>query len=250
MTKSIFIVLLLVSVTAFYNNAIVQQPKTESYNIDQNNNSLPVTDTIISYSDITIYPNVLQNISNSRSDLARLVTNDSLFNYIKNKLVIYLSDSVFPYWYGTLWDFNGHTNSPQDGYIACGYFVSTTLKHIGFNLNRYKIAQQAAATITCSLCPDDQIQRFSSFNNIYMFLLNSEDAIYIIGLDYHTGFVLVQDGLPWFIHSDYISGNTIKELVVDSPAFSSNYYIIGRLDNDSTIKKWLNNEPFNITVCK
>ena len=38
-----------------------------------------------------------------------------------------LADSVFPAWYGTKWDFNGHTNVPKEGLIACGYFVSTTL---------------------------------------------------------------------------------------------------------------------------
>ena len=49
-----------------------------------------------------------------------------------------LVDSIFPYWYGTEWDFNGITESPRKGEIACGYFVSTTLKHMGIRLNRYK----------------------------------------------------------------------------------------------------------------
>src|SRR5678815_5098001 len=32
---------------------------------------------------------------------------------------------IFPSWYGTAWDFNGTTEVPQQGKIACGYFVST-----------------------------------------------------------------------------------------------------------------------------
>ena len=63
-----------------------------------------------------------------------------------------MTDSVFPDWMGTKWDFNGVSNVPGKGMIACGYFVSTTLKHIGFNLNRYKLAQQAAYTVIDVLC--------------------------------------------------------------------------------------------------
>src|SRR5678815_2190781 len=32
---------------------------------------------------------------------------------------------IFSSWYGTAWDFNGTTEVPQQGKIACGYFVST-----------------------------------------------------------------------------------------------------------------------------
>ena len=42
-----------------------------------------------------------------------------------------MTDSVFPHWMGTKWDFNGVSNVPGKGMIACGYFVSTTLKHVG-----------------------------------------------------------------------------------------------------------------------
>ncbi|WP_346883237.1 hypothetical protein [uncultured Algibacter sp.] len=52
---------------------------------------------------------------------------DSASHYIYSKLI----NDIVPHWYGTTWDFNGHTNIPNQGDIACGYFVSTTLKHIG-----------------------------------------------------------------------------------------------------------------------
>src|SRR2546429_7045322 len=34
---------------------------------------------------------------------------------------------IFPSWYGTAWDFYGTTEVPQQGKIACGYFVTTVL---------------------------------------------------------------------------------------------------------------------------
>ena len=55
----------------------------------------------------------------------------------------YLVNEIIPHWYGTEWDFNGYTAVPNQGVIACGYFVSTTLLHMGINVNRYKMAQQA-----------------------------------------------------------------------------------------------------------
>jgi hypothetical protein len=72
---------------------------------------------------------------------------DSSIYSARTYLMKTLKQQIFPSWYGTSWDFNGYTEKPLNGKIACGYFVTTTLKHIGFNLNRYKIAQQDAYTI-------------------------------------------------------------------------------------------------------
>jgi hypothetical protein len=45
-----------------------------------------------------------------------------------------LLNHIYPYWYGTGWNYNGTTEIPKVGETACGYFVSTTLKHIGFQI--------------------------------------------------------------------------------------------------------------------
>jgi hypothetical protein len=50
-----------------------------------------------------------------------------------------------------VWDYNGYTNTPKNGVIACGYFVSTTLKHFGFNLNRYDVAKKYSSSIVKTL---------------------------------------------------------------------------------------------------
>ncbi|MCL2715253.1 MAG: hypothetical protein FWD68_11870 [Alphaproteobacteria bacterium] len=43
-----------------------------------------------------------------------------------------LSNSLFPVWYGTPWNFNGTTRVPGQGTIACGYFVTGILSDAGF----------------------------------------------------------------------------------------------------------------------
>lgn len=65
----------------------------------------------------------------------------ALLNEASTYLTEKLLNTIVPHWYGTKWDYNGHTNIPGEGLIACGYFVSTTMKHVGFNLNRFRLAQ-------------------------------------------------------------------------------------------------------------
>ena len=62
---------------------------------------------------------------------------------VKKSFTELLLNKIIPYWYGTTWSFNGHTSKPNQGEIACGYFVSTTLKDMGLKLNRYCLAQKS-----------------------------------------------------------------------------------------------------------
>ena len=87
---------------------------------------------------------------------------------VRQYLYYILTEDLFPAWYGTPWDFNGHVYYPHEGKIACGYFVSTTLKHIGFPLNRYRVAQQDATTIIKLLTSD--IKRFQSLSELLKYI--------------------------------------------------------------------------------
>ena len=70
---------------------------------------------------------------------------DSILSTIQAQFTDFLLNAIIPHWYGTPWDFNGHTSIPNQGEIACGYFVSTTLRDIGLKLNRFKMGP----TICC-----------------------------------------------------------------------------------------------------
>ena len=43
-------------------------------------------------------------------------------------------DEIFSAWIGTRWDFDGTSQTPREGRIACGYFVSTVLRDAGFDV--------------------------------------------------------------------------------------------------------------------
>ena len=153
-----------------------------------------------------------------------------------------MTDSVFPDWMGTKWDFNGISNAPGKGMIACGYFVSTTLKHIGFNLNRYKLAQQGASTVVDVLCGKDKMRSVLESDIIQKLKNLGDNRLYVVGLDYHIGFLAVENNQVYFIHSDYFKGKVVREKADDSTSFSStNAYVYGELtNNQSLFTKWKN----------
>jgi hypothetical protein len=63
---------------------------------------------------------------------------DSARNYITDALI----NQLIPHWYGMPWSFFWLFSSSSKREVGCSYFVSNTLLHAGFNVNRYKLAQQ------------------------------------------------------------------------------------------------------------
>ena len=160
-----------------------------------------------------------------------------------------LSEDIFYYWYGTVWDFNGTTEEPRKGKIACGYFVTTTLKHIGFDLPRYKLAQQPASIIIKTLCKPSSIKSFNSLSKLKTHLDKQSLGLYIVGLDTHVGYLFQADDGLYFIHASYSGKRQVsKELWSKSQVLAnSKLYMVGNLlDNDKLIKQWLQEQKISI----
>jgi len=176
-------------------------------------------------------------------DQARVFFTDKLLN------------GLVPHWYGTVWDFNGYTNTPNDGVIACGYFVSTTLKHMGININRYKLAQQGGLNEAKSLQSNKKILTYHvnqkhSFEDILPQLKKQlKDGLYFVGLSNHVGYLYVKDNTLYFLNSDYAKGFVVVDKAEYSPVFKSGVYVIADIThNDFLIKSWLTQSV--ITVVK
>lgn len=162
-----------------------------------------------------------------------------------------LSDSLFQYWYGTPWDFNGITETPQDGKIACGYFVTTTLLHSGFVLDRVTLAQQAASVIINTLCEEKKIKVFTNGNRsgLKEYLKKCDNSIFILGLDSHVGFVQKKDTSIVMIHSSGFSPwKVVNEPFDDCAAIQySQFFMIGDLlGSKKSLLKWLGKERFEM----
>jgi hypothetical protein len=164
-----------------------------------------------------------------------------------------LLNEIIPHWYGTEWDFNGHTDAPGQGQVACGYFVSTTLQHLGINVNRYQLAQQTPQNEAKSLAVGGEVIEIageSTAGNLANIKAAIGEGICFVGLGRsHVGFLVKRKGVLFFAHSSYLSPGAVTiELAEKSPVFCAydRYYIVELSNNQAFLKKWLNNEQLTV----
>lgn len=198
------------------------------------------------------YTEIKANIKKEKSKInLKTIDEDSLSLLFTNFLVY----EIIPYWYGTKWSFEGHTSIPQKGEIACGYFVSTTLKDMGLNVNRYKLAQQLPINEAKTINLGKElleINEGSSEENIALLKTNLKEGIYFLGFDQsHVGYILKKDENLYVIHSNYIGAEgVVIEKIEESEAFLSYYhfYIADISHNKELMRKWVLNEEIQVVL--
>ena len=153
-----------------------------------------------------------------------------------------ITDSLFFYWYGTPWDFNGTTKAPKQGKIACGFFVTAILSDVGFQIPRVKWAQSASELVIVKIASN--IQRFHNqpMSKLIDYLNKQGDGLYIVGLDCHVGFIFKSGSTFRFIHSSYYRpeiGVMSESLEGWNPLNDSKYRIIGKLLDVEMTQNWI-----------
>ena len=163
-----------------------------------------------------------------------------------------LLESILPEmmrcWLGTQWDYNGISETPGEGKIACGYFVNTIMRDAGFSLPRIKLSQQPSQTILGAFVPRDSmtIRTGMDYSAFHGLILSKATGIYIVGLDKHVGFIVHDGSELHFIHA---SGSApwcvVDESKENAVALQTSHYrVIGNVTaQDSTLKKWLLDKP-------
>ncbi len=192
-----------------------------------------------------------QLFSLEKDSLKRELILDSAKHYVTNILV----NKLTPHWYGMPWSFSGYSAVPQKGEVGCSYFVSNTLLHAGFNVNRYKLAQQGpmneAKSIDTNFVTYFNEELFSGkdVNKTVVSKVVSEnkDGLYFVGLSNHVGYLLIHDKELYFIHSNYGKLAVMLEYAETSQEFVDNQYFISKIThNDDLIRKWLLNEEIRV----
>lgn len=154
-------------------------------------------------------------------------------------------------WLGTPWDFHGTSETPGEGKIACGYFVSTVLRDAGFNVDRYHLARQPSQKILRTFLPRKEmsLRVGKTYEEYADELRTMPPGIRIVGLDTHVGFIITQGDSFRFVHS---SGSD-PWCVVDEDEKNadvlrrSNYRVQGSLtENRELLRKWLLKEKFTV----
>lgn len=188
------------------------------------------TDQKISYSDF------LENVKAERKQLKNQPISEA-----KEYFFQLINDKIPSYWINTPWDFNGVTRQPGEGKIACGYFITNTMVDLGFNIERVKLAQAASSVLIDATCVKTKwCQGFDALKNY----LSSQPkhSVFIVGLDFHTGYLTKENNDCYFIHSNYINAAGVtKEKIDDSEALKASkvFYIGSITANDDFIKKWV-----------
>lgn len=153
-----------------------------------------------------------------------------------------LSDSIFYYWYGTAYDFNGTSQQPKQGKIACGYFVTTTLQQLGFSLPRVLLAQQPASVILRSLCDRKSIKIYQSLESFKKYMDTQQKGLYLIGLDTHVGYLWKTERELYIVHASQSGNNSVsKELWNKSTVLgrSKAFYVGNLLGNTQLVETWI-----------
>lgn len=198
------------------------------------------------YNDLkTSIANTKQKFKSSYNKAQTNKTIKIIINEAKKYLFKVFSKKIFPMWIGTKWDYNGTTETPRMGNIACGYFVTTTIKHAGFNINRYKLAQQPASIIINTLCYKKTIKTFNGVKKALEYLEKQNNSLYIVGLDSHVGFIEKTNKGIFFVHAGFMkSGGVIKEDAYTSRTLAlSKIVMTGNfLDNAYILKSWINGD--------
>lgn len=201
-----------------------------------------------------IYPQTLAAIAARRGELLSVYQaaaegrdREAVVAEARQYLLTILLSDLLPAWYGTTWAFEGISETPGKGQIACGYFVTTTLRDAGLKLPRVRLAQQASQVIIRSLCDPATIKLYHAkpMSEITSYLDRHGPGIYVVGLDSHTGFVVNDGTHQAFIHSSYFTpprAVCAERLDTDNPLTQSRYRMIGKLLGDAQVVQWLRQE--------
>ena len=218
--------------------------------------ALPLKPTIANYSQVqdgVVRKRLFfqRQLSQATTLAAQHLILDSAGSYLARVLV----DELIPHWYGTPWTFEGYTEVPGHGSVACGYFVSTLLNHAGLNLNRYKMAQQNPVCEVMTLHQQPQYITFKALTRTSLsdsVKQHLKEGLYIFGKTFHVGFMLLRAGKVYLIHSNYTW--EIRKVMPELLKYSSileepPYLIFGEItSNRGLVRQWIENIPVTVLL--
>jgi hypothetical protein len=136
--------------------------------------------------------------------------------------------------------------------VGCSYFVTGVLENAGLRLeSRTRFAQAPSALMQRALSPAPRdLHRFGGMEPAALErrIAALGDGVYIVGLNIHTGFLVVREGKVRVVHASYAP----PQEVVDEPLASSavihysrgrGYVVTPLFRDDRLIDFWLRGRP-------
>lgn len=176
---------------------------------------------------------------------------DVFLDTVSDLLARTLLERLAPAWFGTPWSVEGYSESPGSGTIACGYFVSTTLRDAGIRVNRFRLAQASPQREARSIAIAGKWVRWledSLGSGLPEVASRLPDGTYFVGLPNHVGYLRKTGSTIRFLHSDYVGGFVADQSVGDAPAFAGKSLWVARITGNRDLARvWLQGDRMDIS---
>jgi hypothetical protein len=174
-----------------------------------------------------------------------------------------ITDTAFPAWMGSPWGLGPSSTAcrPYEAgkVVGCSYFVTGVLENVGLRLaSRARFAQAPSLLMQRALTPDPAaLHRYGGLEaaELRKRLLALGDGLYIVGLNVHTGFLLVRAGEVRVIHASYMPPNQVvserlEESAVIALSRRSGYFVTPLFRDDRLVDLWLSGTPVPAPIWK
>jgi hypothetical protein len=168
-------------------------------------------------------------------------------------------DEIAPAWMGTPWGLGSNSTARRPHEpgktVGCGYFVAGVLENAGLRLDtRVRFAQAAALRIQRSLAPRaEDLHRFGSITpkELRRRVAALGDGLYVIGLNIHVGFVVVQGADVRFVHASYTGPQVVTDEPLEHAAAiaasqRAGYFVSAVFQDDRLVETWLRGAPVTL----
>lgn len=154
-----------------------------------------------------------------------------------------LTHAVARHWLGTRWGLGPpQSQTPGEGKINCGTFVGTVLSDAGFVVDVGKLQRQPSQLIIASFVGARRTRRWSnaSMDRFIADVKRMGPGLYVIGLDFHVGFLVQTRGDLRFVHASYVTRTVVDEAAATArPITDSKYRVVGKLLDGRNVRDWL-----------
>lgn len=157
-----------------------------------------------------------------------------------------IPEHIVPAWLGTPWAFYGTSESPgAAGSVACGYWVASVLRDLGFVVDRNHLGKQASERILLTFAAPTGLRHFGrDWLAAIAWVRAKGPGLWGVGLANHTGFLWNDGTEVRFCHSNYMGvRGPMCEDAEHSGAFQTSYTVLASVLGDDTLRAWLARRP-------
>jgi hypothetical protein len=167
-------------------------------------------------------------------------------------VVAAIIDDLLPAWMGTPWGLGAQSDASrphQTGkVVGCSYFVTAILQNAGLELeSRRRFAQAPSLWIERALLPyGGQVHRFGSIPaaDLRKRVAALGEGLYIVGLDYHVGFLVVEGAEVRIVHASFFPPQAVVSEPVEASAAiegsrPKGYWVSPLFRDDRLVDLWL-----------